>query len=475
MNFALLSPEIAMAILAIVLVCLDLVVSDKAKSRLGYVAVLGLGITAVLVAMVGQTPGQSFFGTVSVDPLSVLFQYIFLLSAALVILSSIDYIRRRTRYQGEFYALIVFATLGAMFLASSTELITLYVALELMSISQFILAGFLKDNAESSEAGVKYLLLGALSSAVLLYGLALLYGSTGVTTLSGIRDALSGGQPSQVALLGLALLVAGFGFKMVVVPFQMYVPDVYQGAPTPVTAFISVASKIAAFAIVLRVFGVGLQSLDYVWPQLFAVLAALTMTVGNIAALRQTNIKRLMGYSSIGQAGYALTGLAVASHTTTTGLIFFLIAYAVTNLGVFIAIIYYSNRLGSDDLSEYAGLSRRSPVMALALTLCLLSLVGLPPMVGFWSKVYLFLSVFDVGLVWLVVVGLLNSALAAYYYLKIVHSMYMKAPTVEKPLGTDPPLTVAMLVAIASVFVTGIIPGPFIQAASTAASVLFPT
>ena len=474
MNFYLLLPEIVLAVLAIVLVCLDLVVSDKEKSRLGYVAVLGLGITAVVVAMVGRTPGQSFFGTLTVDPLSVLFQFIFLLSAALVILSSIDYIRRRSRYQGEFYALIIFATLGAMFLASSTELITLYIALELTSISQFILAGFLKNNGESSEAGMKYLLLGALSSAVLLYGLALLYGTTGVTTLTGIRDALSSGQPSQVALLGVGLLIAGFGFKLVVVPFQMYVPDVYQGAPTPVTMFLSVSSKIAAFAIVLRVFEVGLAPLDHVWPELFAILAALTMTVGNVAALRQTNIKRLMGYSSIGQAGYALTGLAVASHTTTTGLLFFLIAYAVTNLGVFVAIVHYSNVLGSDELSEYNGLSRRSPVMALALAICLLSLVGLPPMVGFWSKVYLFLSVFDVGVVWLVVLGLLNSALAAFYYLKIVHAMYMKPPAVDKRLGPDPSVSVAMAIAIVSVFVTGIIPGPFIQAASNAASVLFP-
>jgi NADH-quinone oxidoreductase subunit N len=308
---------------------------------------------------------------------------------------------------------------------------------------------------------------------VLLYGLALVYGATGATTLSGIREALSSGDVPQVALLGLALLIAGFGFKLVVVPFQMYVPDVYQGAPTPVTAFISVASKIAAFSIVLRVLGIGLISLDNVWTALFAVLAALTMTVGNIAALRQTNIKRLMGYSSIGQAGYALTCLAAATHATTTGLLYFLIAYALTNLGAFIAIIYYSNVLGSDDLSDYEGLSRRSPVMALALTACLLSLVGLPPMVGFWSKVYLFLSVFDVGLVWLVILGLLNSALAAFYYLRVVHAMYMKQPNVEKPLGSDPSSSLAMLVAVVSIFVTGIVPGPFIQAASTAASVLF--
>jgi NADH-quinone oxidoreductase subunit N len=249
---------------------------------------------------------------------------------------------------------------------------------------------------------------------------------------------------------------------------------VYQGAPTPTTAFLSVASKAAGFVVVLRVFGFGLQPLDAVWPAAFAGLAALTMTVGNVAALRQTNVKRLMGYSSIGQAGYALTGLAAASHTTATGLIFFLIAYALTNLGAFAAIIYLSDRLGSDDLADYAGLWHRSPAFALGLTICLLSLVGLPPMVGFWSKVYLFLSVFDVGLVWLVVVGLLNSALAAFYYLKVVHAMYLKQPTVDKPLARDPSVTTALAVVVVAVLVAGLVPGPLIQVASSAASVLFP-
>lgn len=472
MSYVLLMPEIALAILAIVLIGLDLIVSDKAKARLAFVAIVGLGVTAGLVAVVGTRPVESFFGTLRVDALSVFFQEIFLFSAALVILSSIDYLRRRSRYQGEFYVLIVFATLGATFLASSVELVTLYVALELMSISQFILAGFLKNDRASSEAGLKYLLLGALSSAVLLYGLALLYGATGVTTLAGIRAAFAGGAVSPLAALGMALLIAGFGFKLVVVPFQMYVPDVYQGAPTPVTAFISVASKLAAFAIVLRVFMVGLIAFDHLWTALFGILAALTVTVGNVAALRQTNAKRLMGYSSIGQAGYALLGLAAARHSTTTGLLFFLIAYAVSNLGVFIAITHYSNVLGSDDLADYAGLSHRSPLMAMALTICLLSLVGLPPMVGFWSKVYLFLSVFEAGLIWLVIIGLLNSAIAAYYYLKIVHAIYLKPPTVARPLGRDLPLAVAMVVALVAVLVTGIVPGPFIQAADSAASVL---
>jgi NADH-quinone oxidoreductase subunit N len=222
------------------------------------------------------------------------------------------------------------------------------------------------------------------------------------------------------------------------------------------------------------VFGVGLHPVGGLWATAFAGLAALTMTIGNVSALRQTNIKRLMGYSSIGQAGYALTGLAAARHETATGLIFFLIAYAMTNLGAFVAIIYFSNRLGGDDLVEYAGLSRRSPGMAFVLTVCLLSLVGLPPMVGFWSKVYLFLSVYNVGLVWLVAVGLLNSALAAFYYLKIVHAMYLKPPPVEKGLNVDWSASTAAFVTVALVVVAGLMPAPLIQAASNAASVLFP-
>ncbi len=474
MNFFLLAPELALAALALAIVVADLLISDKAKASLAYVAAVGLIVPAVLVVLVGQTPGTSFFDTLVVDPLATFFQLLLLLSTAVVLLTSVDYLRRRTRYLGEYVAVMLFATLGALFLVSGDELITIYVAIELTSISQYVLAGFLKGNAESSEAGMKYLLLGALSSAILLYGIALLYGATGTTTLAGIRAALGSGPPSTVALLGVALLIAGFGFKMAVVPFQMWVPDVYQGAPTPTTAFLSVASKLAGFAVVLRVFGVGLQPLGNVWPDAFAILAAVTMTVGNVAALRQTNVKRLMGYSSIGQAGYALTGLAAASHATSTGLVFFLAAYALTNLGAFVAIIFFSDRLGSDALADYDGLWRRSPGMALALTICLLSLVGMPPMVGFWSKVYLFFSVFDVGLVWLVVVGLLNSVLAAFYYLKIVHAMYLKPPPLEKSLGGNVPAAATLTLVVVVVVLAGILPGPLLQAANVAAGVLFP-
>jgi len=473
-NFSLLVPELALAILAVVLILADLFTSDKAKGWLAYLAVGGLVVTAAVTVGVGRFPGSSFADTVVVDPLTTLFQLIFLSSAVVVILSSTEFIRRRSRYPGEFYTILLFATLGAMFLASGNELITLYVAIELTSISQYVLAGFLKGDPRSSEAGLKYLLLGALSSAVLLYGIALIYGATGSTGLTAVRAALTAQPSSSVALLGMTFLLAGFGFKMAVVPFQMWVPDVYEGAPTPVTAYLSVASKAAGFVVVLRVFGFGLLPLATVWPMAFAVLAAVTMTVGNVAALRQTNVKRLLGYSSIGQAGYALTGLAAANHATATGLIFFLMAYAATNLCVFGAVIYFSTRLGGDDLADYAGLSRRAPAMAVVLMIGLLSLVGLPPMVGFWSKVYLFLSLFDVGVVWLVIVGLLNSALAAFYYLKIVRAMFLLPPASDQRLSSDPPAAVAAGLTVLAVVVFGIVPGPLIQAASVAASVLFP-
>lgn len=473
MNFLLLAPELALGALGLVLVVADLLTSDKSKVWLAYLAVVGLIVPAAGVWLASRAPGASFFGTLVVDPLATVFQGIFLVSLALVILASIDYVHRRTRYPGEFYALLLFATLGAMFLASGNELITLYVALELTSISQYILAGFLKGDSASSEAGIKYLLLGALSSAVLLYGIVLIYGATGTTGLPGIRDALASETTSPIALAGMVFLLAGFGFKVAMVPFQLWVPDVYQGAPTPVTAFLSVSSKAAGFVVLLRVFGTALQPLATDWTTAFAILAAITMTVGNIGALRQTNVKRLMGYSSVGQAGYALAGLSAAQHATTSGLVYFLIAYAITNLGVFIAIIHFSDRLGTDNLADYAGLSRRAPFSCLALTIALLSLVGLPPMAGFWSKVYLFLTVFQAGQTGLVIVGLLNSALAAYYYLKIVHAMYLREPIDHQPISADAPLAIALVFAIVGVFVVGLLPGPFLEAASAAAGVVF--
>lgn len=471
MNFSLLTPELALLALAILLIVLDLGLSDDGKVVLPFVGAVGLIAPAALVVNLAGRREATFFGTFVVDELSSFFKLIFLLAAALVMLASVDYVRQRTQYQGEYYATILFGTLGMLLLASGRELLTIFVALELTSISLYILAGFLKKDLASTEAGLKYLLLGALSSTALLYGIALLYGSTGTTFLPEIAERIA---VSPVTVLALVLVSVGFGFKVAAVPFHMWAPDVYQGAPTPTTAFISVASKAAGFVVLLRVFTMALAPLADVWPVLFGTLAAITMTVGNVGALRQTNVKRLMGYSSIGQAGYALMGLAAFSVATSSALVFFILAYAVTNLGVFAAITHVSAQAQSDELSAYEGLSRRAPLLSLGMMVCLLSLVGLPVLAGFWSKLYLFLSVFGQGQVLLVVVALLNSAVAVYYYVKIIHAMYLRPAAVEKPLPASPAAGAALSLATAGVLVIGILPETFLGVATAAASALFP-
>jgi NADH-quinone oxidoreductase subunit N len=471
MNFTLILPEIALAALAILLVALDLALPEGRKRVLAYVGAAGLIVPAALVASMAGRQEVSFAGTYVVDNLSTFFKVVFLLAAALVLLSGSGYVEKRSKHPGEFYALVLFSTLGMLFMASARELVTVYVALELTSIMLYILAGYLKDNLGSTEAGLKYLLLGALSSAVLLYGIALLYGASGTTVLPDIAARI---QPNALAIVASIMIAAGFGFKVAMVPFHLWVPDVYQGAPTPATAFISVASKAAGFVVLLRVFQVALAPLDGVWPSMFAVLAAITMTVGNVGALRQTNVKRIMGYSSIGQAGYALMGLATASAQTSSALVFFIFAYALTNLGVFAAITHVSDRLDSDEVEAYNGLSQRAPVLALAMTLCLLSLVGMPPLAGFWSKVNLFYNVFSQGQVALVLIALLNAAVGAYYYLKIVHAVYLKPAPIDKPLPGSFSVSLALAVAVAAVLVVGLVPDPFIGFATAAAAAVHP-
>ncbi|MCL4534542.1 MAG: NADH-quinone oxidoreductase subunit NuoN [Bacteroidetes bacterium] len=448
-----------------------LVIEDK--KWLGYLALVGLVVPAWLLAGLIGWNQVGFSGTFVQDPLALFFKAMFLLAAALVVLSSMEYVRKLRLPAGEYYALVLFATSGLMLMVSARELITIYISLELATISFILLAGFNRADAKSSEAGLKYILLNAVASATLLYGMAIVYGLTGSTYLDGIAKGLN--EISPAALMGLVLLVGGLGFKIAAVPFHMWVPDVYEGAPTPITAFLSVGSKAAGFALVVRVFTLAFGGPAHtVWPGLFAVLAALTMTLGNVVAMRQDNVKRLLAYSSITQAGYAMMGLAAATSASTAALSFFLLAYTFTNLGAFIAIIAFFNQIGSDDIEAYRGLARRAPLLSLVLALCLLSLAGIPPMVGFASKVYLFWSVFDAGLVWLVIVGLLNSAASIYYYLRVVRTMYLGEPSAEGGLAVGPAARVAMLAAVAGVLVIGVMPWPLIQLAGAAAASLFP-
>ncbi len=471
MNFGLISPELALLVIALGLIVLDLIFSDKIQKALPYLTAAALLAPAALVLMLAGPSQTSFYDTFVVDGLATIFKLIFLLAAAMVCLASASYVKSRGISAGEYYTLIVSATLGMFVMASGNELITLYIGLELTSISLYLLAGLHKTDNLSTEAGMKYLVLGAVSSATLLYGLALVYGTTGTTFLPEIAARLSTVTP--VLALAIVLIAAGFGFKVAAVPFHMWVPDVYQGAPTPVTAFISVASKAAGFVIVLRVFGVGLAPLSDFWPALFAALAAATMTLGNLAALNQTNIKRLMGYSSIGQAGYLLMALAAADGRTTSALVFFLVVYAFTNLGAFACIIYFSNQTGSDEISSYNGLARRAMGPAIALAFCLISLVGMPPAAGFWGKVNLFYAVFQSGLLWLVLIGLVNTAISVYYYLKIVHAMFLRTSADESPLRGEFALGLTMVAAVAGLVVLFIAPALLTGASDAAAGAIW--
>jgi NADH-quinone oxidoreductase subunit N len=488
LNFELLAPELTLAATAVVVILLDLFV--KQKWVLAAVSILGLVVAGgFTLGMWGGGPVALFNNLLAVDGFALFFKLLFLVIAALVILASADYVAKFRRFRGEYYALVLLAALGMMLMAATAELISIYLALELTSISLYVLVGFLKD-PKSTESALKYLLLGAVASAVLLFGMALVFGFTGQTQLGAIAQSLQVLSPAGVLaspglIAGIVLMVAGFGFKIAAVPFHMWVPDVYEGAPTPITAYLSVGSKAAGFAVIARVFysAFGMPTwLSLDWGLLFAVLAAVGMTLGNIIALSQTNIKRMLGYSSIAQAGYLLVGLAAVGFasplssylptvTGQAGLLFFLASYALTNLGAFIAIIAISNKLDSDLISDYAGMAKRAPLLALALTLCLVSLVGMPPAAGFMAKFYIFSGAVQQGLLWLVIVAVINSVISAYYYLRVVKVMWMDRPASRAKVPSTPALRVALALACLGVLALGIVPGYVMKLAQMAAHI----
>jgi NADH-quinone oxidoreductase subunit N len=482
LNLDLFIPEITLAVFTVLVILLDLVIKDK--NLLRSVSLAGLVIAGgVAIVMWGDDYPAIFNDMLAVDSYALFFKVLFAGIAFLVILASADYVSKFERFQGEYYALILLSTLGMMLMAATADLISLYIALELTSISLYVLVGFLKDR-KSTEASLKYLLLGAVASAVLLYGMALVFGYTGETQLGAIAQAiqsmsLSSLLDSPALLMGIVLLVAGFSFKIAAVPFQMWVPDVYEGAPTPVTAYLSVASKAAGFAIILRIFysSFGIPEwLSSNWGMIFAVLAVISMIIGNVVAIPQSNIKRMLGYSSIAQAGYLMVGLAtlgIASASATVGqstIMFFLASYALTNLGAFIAIIAISNKIGSDDINDFAGMFKRAPLLALALTLCLISLIGMPPAAGFMAKFYIFSAAAQNDLLWLVVIAAINSVISAYYYMRVVKVMWFGEPTSEEKVPSSGAPRFALFVCCLGVLLLGIIPGLLMKLAELASN-----
>ncbi len=477
------APAVTLLVGAAIVLGADLVTDRKVSSQWLALVVLVVATVMTFWQVIAGLAGESAIGgAIIVDEFSLYFSFLLIAVTAAVVIASSDGLDR-VEQRGEFYALLLTSTASMVLLAQAQDLIMIFVALETTSIVQFVLAGIARDD-RSSEAGLKYLLTGAISAAVLLYGFAFLFGLAGTTSLAGIAGFVgSGAEETRLAvILAFVLIAAGLGFKMAIVPFQAWVPDVYQGAPTPVTTFLSVASKAGGFAIVLRIFYTGLGGGDTFisedWAKMFAVFAALSMTFGNLAAIQQTDVKRLLGYSSIAQAGNIAVGLAAVGAGSTLGpaaVLFFLGTYAATNLGAFISVIIVSNRMGSDEIRDYAGLLRRSPGVAIVLILCLLSLTGIPPTAGFIAKVYIFNSAVQTGqdwLVWLIVVAVLNTAISAYYYLRWARTMVLDEPqdeTVFQPSGATGGL---LALAAVGVLFFGLVPTPLIEAARRAAETL---
>ena len=431
--------------------------------------------------------GSVVLYTLSIDRFSLFFNFLILAATGLVVLVSHDYVRRIQRLQGEFFGLMLLSATGMMLLVAADELITIYIALELTTLPLAAMAAFL-PNGRSSEAGMKFLILSAISSAIMLYGMALIYGFTGSTRLDDIAVVLAAFPSSTVIpfgslalLLAVVLLLVGFGFKMSAAPFQMWVPDVYEGAPTPMVAFLSVASKAAAFALVMRVFYIGFDALEGDWWVLLAGLAALSMTIGNLVAIAQRNINRLFGYSTIAHAGYILVGVAAiatvngANALGPSSVLFYLAAYTAANLTAFFAMVCISHRIDSAEIEDYAGMIRRSPFFAITLALALIALIGVPPTGLFIAKIYIFAAAINTGeslMTWLVIIGVVNSVVSAYYYLRIIKVMFLQPAINTQRVGASWPVNVALGVAALSMLWLGVAPNTLLSAAEQAVTAL---
>ena len=462
-------PEIIMTALVCLVILVDLFLSPSRKGFVGFLTLVGLVVTGIFLArMVGQDT-RAFGGMYRVDDFSTFFKFIFLGVTFLTVLISFRYLKIEEINLGEYYSLLLFSTIGMMIMASGNDLLTIYIGLELLSIPVYILVGFLKRDLASQEGGIKYFLLGIFSSAIVLYGIALIYGYTGTIYLDGIREALGKTSSSSPLLtLSIILLTAGFAFKVALVPFHMWAPDAYQGAPTTITAFMSVGTKAAAFAALVRVFMVGLGRSQDEWTILLWLLAVVTMTWGNMGALVQSNLKRLLAYSSIAHAGYILIGLVVATRTGIASIMLYMAAYLFTNLGAFALIVLLCRpNMRGDNLEDFRGFARGHPWPALALVIFFLSLTGIPPTGGFVGKFYLFAAAIDAGFVWLAIIGVLNSAISLYYYFRVVMLMYMEEPTGRIQTSNSFSLTVGIAVMVIGVLFIGLYPHPFFSAAQT--------
>jgi len=472
-NMAVIAPEVILSLFAMAVLLINVFVKGESKGYLGYLSIAGIVVSLFSLVSGWGNPTEAFSGTIVQDNFAIFFKVIFLISAAMSILITDKYLVREECNQGEIYPLILFATVGMMLMAAGTDLMTIFLGLEVLSVSLYILAGFNRGSLKSNEAGLKYFLLGAFSTGFLLYGMALIYGATGTTKVAKVAAVIAQtgiGTSNIMLLAGMLLMATGFAFKIAAAPFHMWTPDVYEGAPTPMTAFMSVGPKAAGFAAFLRVFLVALPSLKPEWTWLIWGLAVVTMTVGNITALYQQNIKRMLAYSSIAHAGYVLVGFTAGNAVGTAGILFYMLSYAFMNIGAFAIIILVGKKgEANNNVSDYAGFGYKHPLLGIAMCIFLFSLAGIPPAAGFIGKFYLFSGAIQAGYIWLAIIGVLNSAASVYYYLRVMVFMYFKEPNEEfEWVKLTPAFILCLIIAVAGVLIPGVLPGVFLELAQKA-------
>ena len=464
----LLSVELAACASILLVLVADLLLPPARKHMLWLLAFAGVAACAVLLVRQASAASGTFQELLVIDPLSRYFKGLFLLTAAIVIVMTRAFHRHLAANLGAFYLLLLSALLGMLVLASVNDLLMLFLGLELLTFSLYIMAAYLRTDARSVEAGMKYLIMGSVSSGFLIYGVALLYGFAGATGFPALRAALTNGPVPLTAQAGLLLVLAGLGFKVAMVPFHLWVPDVYEGAPTPVVALLSVGSKTAGVVAILRVLYGAFLPLEGIWTNLLAALSAATMLYGNLAAIPQTNIKRLLGYSSIGHAGYLLMGLSTGSTGGIEAVGYYLLAYLFSNLTAFLVVTAAADSLGGDELERYQGLSKRSGLLAAAMFIALLSLAGVPPLAGFVGKLLVLLRTMESGRLWLVAIGAINVAISLYYYLLVVKRMYLDPPRTPSPIAVSPLITATLAFLVLGIFLVGTFQEPFVRLIASA-------
>ncbi|MGQ0667081.1 MAG: NADH-quinone oxidoreductase subunit N, partial [Nitrospiraceae bacterium] len=460
-DLLLLLPEMFLTGWLCVVLIVDFAFPRLPKEQVAFLSVAGLVATLGCLAWfdLNHVSGALFGNMFVLDRVALFFKMFIVGATILVILASVQYVNRFTFFRGEYYFLVVMSALGMMFMASANDLLSVFVSLEFSTLGFYVLVAYLRDDLTSNEAGLKFFILGVFAAALLAYGISLVYGETGKLVFSDMAQASA----TPGLIIGFLLIFAALGFKIGAVPFHSWIPDTYHGAPTPVTAFLSIAPKGAAFAILLRIFFVALAAFKPLWILLLVAVSILSMTYANIVAIAQRNIKRLLAYSGIAQIGNVLIGLAAGTKMGSDAILFYLMTYLFANIGAFAVVIAVSHAIGSDEIDDYSGLNRRSPFLAFAMLLFLLSLAGVPPLAGFIGKLYIFVAAIKEGLYTLITVGLVNIVISMYYYLIVVKKMYINEPIDPSPVAISGPMKAVVYIGLAGTLLIGIFPQPFID------------